>query len=285
MKLIKLNGAKTAEEVLETAGLMWPVEQWELMTATGKFIDSHKAIARGDNGNILGVVGKNYEPIQNHVAFAFADALLAETKGGTFENAGVFRGGRRIILQAKLGQNFDAIGNDRVDSYITFLNSHDGSSSLRVFLTPIRLVCQNQLVQSMREASINVTLRHTSSINERLNLAYRTIAGANSRFELFKSKAQYLAQKMVDKVMVNKFLEDLMGPTQESTRIKNQKNTIVRLFETGKGNTGVSAWHLYNAVVEWVDHERGKPETRAESALIGQGAAIKQKALERALAI
>ncbi|WP_425317852.1 DUF932 domain-containing protein [Pseudomonas nitroreducens] len=52
-------------------------------------------------------------------------------------------------------------------------------------------------------------------------------------------------------------------------------------LEAAKG----TAWGLLNAVTEYVDHERRarSNEYRTDSAWFGQGAAIKQKALDAAL--
>lgn len=48
-----------------------------------------------------------------------------------------------------------------------------------------------------------------------------------------------------------------------------------------------TAWGLLNAVTEYVDHERRarSNEYRMDSAWFGQGAVIKQKALDAALAL
>ncbi len=59
---------------------------------------------------------------------------------------------------------------------------------------------------------------------------------------------------------------------------------ILELFEGGRGqdnpaNQG-SLWAAYNAVTEWVDHERGRDVTRLEAAWYGEGRRIKQKGLE-----
>jgi hypothetical protein len=68
--------------------------------------------------------------------------------------------------------------------------------------------------------------------------------------------------------------------------IKENSYPFTGLFENGRGNFGTSAFELYNAAVEWVDHERGSdPEKRLDSAMFGGGAALKGKAFEAALAV
>jgi hypothetical protein len=50
-----LSGVKSAVEAMETANLLWPVEDQSLLTGAGKSVDTHKALVRGDTGAVLGV--------------------------------------------------------------------------------------------------------------------------------------------------------------------------------------------------------------------------------------
>jgi phage/plasmid-like protein (TIGR03299 family) len=282
--LIKLNGIKSAEEALERSGLAWSVEQAPLLTGNGLDITTHKALYRQDTNMVLGVVGKDYEIIQNTSAFAFFD-VIAERHGASYEFAGVIKEGRKLFLQAKLGSSFDAVPGDRVDCYVTMVTSHDGSSSLRAFLTPIRLFCQNQLIRAIKAATTNVMLKHTSQVNERLQDALRVFKVSTDGFAIFQEKAKYLARKLVDKQMVERFLKEVVEDTG-STRSKNQQEKVCELFEHGRGNTGKSAWHLYNAATEFVDHERtSDPEKSLDSAMFGSGAALKERAFSAALSL
>ena len=282
--LIKLNGVQSAEAALDKANLMWSVEQAPLVTGNGLDVTSHKALYRGDTGRILGVVGQDYEIIQNTTAFAFFD-VVAERYGARYEFAGIIKEGRKIFLQAKLGQSFDAEKGDRIDNYVTMVTSHDGSSSLRAFLSPIRLFCQNQLIRCIKAATTNVMLKHTSNVNDRLRDAMNVFHMSTKSFEVFEQKAKYLARKLVDKQMVERFLNECVEDTG-STRAKNQKEKVRELFEHGRGNTGKSAWHLYNGVTEWIDHDRtSDPEKSLDSAMFGSGASLKEKAFASALAL
>ena len=233
---------------------------------------------------VLGVVGKDYEIIQNTSAFAFFD-VVAERHGARYEYAGVIKEGRKIFLQAKLGKSFDAVPGDTVDCYVTMVTSHDGSSSLRAFLTPIRLFCQNQLIRAIKAATTNVMLKHTSQVNERLQDALRVFKVSTDGFAIFQEKAKYLARKLVDKQMVERFLRQIIEETG-STRAKNQKDNVLELFEHGRGNTGKTAWHLYNAATEYVDHQRtSDPEKSLDSSMFGSGALLKERAFSEALTL
>lgn len=80
--------------------------------------------------------------VQNEEAFAFTDALLGE--GVTYETAGSLQNGRRTWILAKLPARY-IISGDEVTPYLVFMNSHDGSGSIKAAMTPIRVVCQNIL--------------------------------------------------------------------------------------------------------------------------------------------
>lgn len=282
--LVKLNGIKSAEEALERSGLAWDVEQVPLVTGNGLDVSSHRAIIRSDIQKVIGVVGKDYAIIQNTSAFAFFD-VIAERHGASYEFAGVIKEGRKLFLQAKLGKSFDAVPGDKVDCYVTMVTSHDGSSSLRAFLTPIRLFCQNQLIRAIKNATTNVVLKHTSNVNERLQDALRVFKVSTDGFAIFQEKAKYLARKLVDKRMVEKFLKEIIEETG-STRSENQKTAIRNLFENGRGNTGKTAWHLYNAATEFVDHMRtNDPEKALESSMFGSGSLLKERAWNSAVSL
>jgi len=281
--LIKLNGIRSAEQALEKANLMWSVEQAPLVTGNGLEVNSHKALYRSDSKKVLGVVGQDYEIIQNTTAFAFFD-VVAERYGARYEYAGIIKEGRKIFLQAKLGKSFDVVRGDTVDCFVTLVTSHDGSSSLRAFLTPIRLFCQNQLIRAIKAATTNVMLKHTSNVNDRIRDAMNIFHMSTQAFEVFEEKARYLARKIVDKQMVERFLNEVIDGS--STRAKNQREWVRELFENGRGNSGKSAWHLYNGAVEFVQYARtSDPEKSLDSAMFGTGAALAQKAFEASLVL
>lgn len=165
------------------------------------------------------------------------------------------------------------------------ISPFDGSSSLRAFMTPIRLVCQNRLNNAIKHASTNIAIRHTATADVRIKDALQVFTMSSHAFRIFAQKSQYLAQKLVDKQMVERFLDDVIEDTG-STRCKNQREKIIELFESGTGNDGESAWHLYNAATEWVDHYRNADEEKAlDSSLFGSGANLKGKAFDKAISL
>ena len=142
--------APDSSAALELAGLDWTVTQKDIATADGgKVIPGFKANVRELDDKVLGIVTDRYKVVQNTEAFAFTDALLGE--GVRYETAGSLQGGRRIWLLAKLPQQY-IINGDEITPYLVFMNSHDGSGSIKVAMTPIRVVCSNTLNLALSKA-------------------------------------------------------------------------------------------------------------------------------------
>ena len=281
---IKLKDIFTAGEALKAAHLDWAAEPVGLVTTNGLDVPDHKAIVHSTSKKILGIVGTRYEVLQNTAALGICD-VFAQQYQATYETAGCLREGRKVFLQLKVGGADEVRKGDLISRYLTVLNSHDGSSSVRIFATPIRIICTNTLNMALRNIEYGVSVRHTESMDDRLREAFKAFNLTQAHFVKFKEMAQFLARKQCDRKMVETFLNDLM-PDTGSTRNDNQRKRVIELFEGGKGNGQGSAWDLMNGATEYADHFRtSDPEKRLESAMFGSGAQLKQRAFELAMAL
>jgi hypothetical protein len=89
----------TSAEAIEHAGLDYEVEKRKLFTPAGEIILDNEIIqnkievpnyfstVRTDNDAILGVVGKDYQIVQNRDAFSFFDSIVGGN-GILYETAG-----------------------------------------------------------------------------------------------------------------------------------------------------------------------------------------------------
>jgi len=267
------------DEVLEATNMMWIAEQHELITGSGINVPNHKAIVRADNKAVLGIVGQNYQPVQNTTAFAFLDTLVQKNKA-VYENVFEVDNGSRMIVQAKLDNDFDVRAGDTVASYITMMNSFDGSTPFKVFFTPIRLFCTNQLTRAWRSKADSITIKHTANVEAKADEAFKVLCAAQKYFEQFKVQSIIMAQKILDKKMVENFISSIFNEEEKrSTKTYNIIDEVLELSENGKGNNGNTVWDLYNGVTEYVDWYRGKDDDkRIASALLGSGNALKDKA-------
>lgn len=164
--------APASREALELAGLDWQVESRNIYSGTGAMIPGYRANVRSTDDAVLGVVSDCYRIVQNEEAFQFTDDLLGE--GVTYETAGSLQGGKKVWMLARLPRKY-LIAGDQVEPYLVIFNSHDGSSGVKVAMTPIRVVCQNTLNLALNTAKRSWTARHTENVLLRVQDARETL--------------------------------------------------------------------------------------------------------------
>ena len=111
----------------------------------------------------LAIVGLNYKPIQNEDAFAFGENIL-DIGGAHVETAGSLHGGRTTwVLFAT--EDITVPGtSDVLHTYLLVATTHDGTSSVTVKFTSIRVVCANTLGLALGQAAAPVyRVRHVGS--------------------------------------------------------------------------------------------------------------------------
>ena len=111
------------------------------LDGTWQEVAGRKAIMRGMDGQVFGIVTDAYEVIQNEEAGSFLEALVGEGLA-MFHTAGSLFGGRRVFVCCKLPDSLE-IGPDKVDKYLVAIWGHDGTMAFHVKWTPIRVVCWN----------------------------------------------------------------------------------------------------------------------------------------------
>ena len=171
---VKVDDALSTEQALIKSGLDWNVEQHPILTNGGIQIEGYRANVRDSDNKILGVVTDRYKVVQNQEAFAFIGELLG--KGVRFETAGALAEGKKIWLLAKLPSTYIIVG-EKLSPYLVFTNSH-GSGSIKVAMTPIRVVCQNTLNLALSTADRIWTTNHTGDISSKLEMAKDTFCRA-----------------------------------------------------------------------------------------------------------
>ena len=282
IKKIEIN-ANDPTLAMEQAGMTWIAQECPMLnTVNGKMVETHKAIIRNDTSAQIGVVGKNFGVIQMAEAFSVADVLCKE-RGINFIQAREWNGGSVVELHAQIkGLDFAVNGNDELGVRFNLRNGFDGTTSLEGDVSILRQVCKNGLVAFKSES--NIKIRHTKHAINRLDEAMRIWAGISKWYDMFKTNAEVLAQKQVDVAMVNSFLDKLF--TSDSKQSENKKDEVKHLFESGLGNTGKTAWDLYNGTTEFIDHHSKKnADERFEYANRGTGYDLKSRAFDIALAL
>ncbi len=294
----RLNEPATAREAIDAAGLNFLADLRDIQTTDGISIPQRKAVIRSDSDDILGVVGTSYVPVQNHQAFGFLDAVVADGSL-RYHTAGALGKGERVWMLAKLPDDIRVKNSDDfTEKYLLLSNSHDGSSSLRVHFTPIRVVCANTLAIAAKNGrGQGISIIHKGNLTAKVQQAQKVLGLAKQ----FYDDAEYQINRLASHYPSLRQLEEYFrlvfpdSPDGESSRTKNVRQEMLRLFEEGIGHDipeiRHTTWTALNAVTEFVDHRRstrGKTSTerasnRLESAWFGSGARLKERAWELAL--
>lgn len=296
----RLAAPATAKEAIVAAQLNYAVDLRPLMTEDGLPVAKRRAVVRRDTDTVLGTVGSGYTPIQNVDAFDFLDEVAGEGHV-RFHTAGALGQGERVWMLAKLPGNIRVHGTDDISKkFLLLSNSHDGSSSLRVLFTPIRVVCQNTLAFAHRQGrGQGISIVHRGDVRSRVEEARRLLGLADRTFDRYGEQINVLAKRQLTVSEVEDFFWGLYpdGADEKRGRSRAIRERLENLFENGLGQDlpGIrhTAWAAVNAVTEYVDHhrttrgrdDRTRVDRRLASAWFGSGAQVKLRAWEQALAL
>ena len=331
---IDVSDCKTSADVMEKASMNWDVDKCELVAEMPFGLNRDNSIAIGefaheghiyrrcpnayctfrtDNNIPLGVVKQKYEVVQNRDAFSFFDNAIGRGEA-IWDKAGCFEDGRKIVVTAKLPGNIEGPEGSPIDKYLVFANSHDGSCSVNIMFTPIRIVCTNMLNSALDNADSYIRIRHTSSAGRRLDFAEciisATIEQAISTEEIYKalgkvkmtetnvikylsetvlSEAEQIAVREFDPVNGLKKLLQRDYYCMESTGISMRKaNTFSKMYDyylNGIGQNEIlgTAWGAYNAVTGYYSNVvEMEPQKRMDSLTWGTANRTMNIALVRA---
>ena len=257
---VRVESALNSEDALVMSGLNWNVLQKPIMTTAGNPIPGYKANIRDTDNRVLGVVTDRYRVVQNSEAFAFTDALLGE--GVRYETAGSLQDGKRIWILAKLPDKY-IIEGDQIDPYLVFSSSHDGSGSIKVAMTPIRVVCQNTLNLAMSTAKRSWSTIHIGDLAAKMDEAHNTLLLAEKYMGRLGMEFSRLSKIKLSDQKVLEYI-DLLLPMDEQPTDIHRKN-ITRIREDMKAryfdapdlkHVGKNAYRFVNAVSDFATHAK-----------------------------
>ena len=294
----RLDEPATAAEAITAAGLDYRVDLKSLMTADGDLVPARKAVVRGDTGQVLGVVGNSYQPLQNHQCFGFLDAVVADGRL-RYHTAGALGQGERVWMLAKVpGEIRVKQSDDITEKFLLLSNSHDGSSALRVYFTPIRVVCANTLgMAERRSGGQGVSVAHKGDLTAKVAAAQDILGFANRFYDDLAGRIDRLASFYPSWRQIDDYFKEIYPDRDEgqNRRTENIRTSLMGLFEQGRGQdipqVRHTAWAAFNAITEYVDHHRSsrgadaaqRADRRLQSAWFGSGARIKARAWTRAV--
>lgn len=332
-----VKGVQTSREVMQKAELDFTVQKCEVVAKMPFSINGNNTINEEDgafqrNGNIyreidnayatyrtdlnvpLGMVKSKYEVIQNVDAFNFFDEAIGKDKA-EWQYAGYYGIGHKVFVTAKIPVT-TKVGGDPINNYLVFSNSHDGSSSIDILFTPIRVFCLNCLNAAFNNNESHIRIRHTKTAKDRLDEGARILhiacEYANNAQDIYNAiynikmndeqVFKYIASVILTEDEMNSLKDydqrsvykrlyyvdySLLENTKISTRKANQYKAMCDYYFEGVAQDNIlgTGWGAYNAITGYYSNVANlEGEKRMDSLLYGNASKVMSRALNNVMA-
>lgn len=289
-----VGDAISVDDMVVKAGLTWPVDIAPVeyhATIEGKRSwhknpDKH-VLYRGDTGAALDIVGNRYQPVQNFEVLEFFRSYV-EAGEAVLETAGSLDGGKYVWGLARLDMDFSLPGKDKVLAYVLLMNPHQYGKGMILKKTDVRVVCWNTATQALKDGNPDIRLWHNRPFDLRAREeAQRRLGIARDQFKAAEKEARVLASTGVSDESAVRLINRVFGggDSLDPEEMTARPRRVYDLFK-GEGlgsrmsSANGTAWGVFNAVTQYVDHEmgRGSKEARLLVSWLGRGEKYKRDA-------
>jgi hypothetical protein len=265
------------EGMLIGAGLNWTVRSEGLITTTGIDVPKRIALVREDTNTVLGIHANGYETYQNHELLELLHRI-GNQSGLIVHSGGLFKGGERVWFQLK--SNDLVLPNDRIEGFISGLNSFNGSTSLAVGNSKKTVSCQNTWWSVYNE--VETRLRHSGTMRPKLDqILFKIDVLLKEEKEQF-AEIQRLGNVRMDenvKEMVIRRLFEIDVEEKLDTLSTRKKNSIIKFNENltwELAQKGDNLWGLFSGVTRYTTHLM-KTGDNSEAKMFGRTGTIERK--------
>lgn len=249
-----IREANSVKEALQISGLDYEVVKAPIYLSNGHRIKDQFATKKKGTDEVFGIVGKDYTIVQNEEAFSFVDGIISE--GLTFVKAGETSYMNYIITF--LPEQY--ILDDKFKPYIIFQNSHAGATTLKAAICPLRIVCQNQFTMAFRNSENKISLRHSSSIHEKMDEAQHILQFNAEYMNSFNKMATKMAATKIGEekaleIIDKYFLVDDNASTRKVNSNEEKKVILLNAYNAEDNqNFRGTQWGLINAFSDYITH-------------------------------
>lgn len=264
------------EDMLTLANLNWEATL-EPVTVGSKVVPSRWGVTRNTDGDVLGIVGNRWRPIQPRQSAEWAQGVVDVydqgvdlTDFGTetsehvrFETGGMLRPrlnstlGARLFFTLQLPRHIvlDPQGAaDRVATYLLVSNGFDGFSGFTAAVTNVRVVCANTEAAALAGTRRKFTVQHSESAAGRMQEAREALGISFTYGQKFQAQAEALIEQTYTDVQFDQLVKGLF-PKMKADALGQRQEALRYLFNESPTNEAIrgTKWAAYNAVTEWAD--------------------------------
>lgn len=276
-----ITNADAVNTLLDKFGLNWTVSKQPLFLPNGNETD-YFGVQRDDTGTIFTTCKDEYTIFQN-TELAEMLIRISEKTGYEIHKGGMFDKGGKVYVQIKSPNIITGLGENRdtVKGYLTGINTHDGSGSLRWGTVNITISCKNSFMYATKQ--LKNRLRHTNTIHDRVETAIRELHAVETVEKSLFDKFIKLAEIPLTKEIEAKIVKDITGvdvskkdtdaAKEYSTQAINKSKLLKKSIEQEINQKGSTLWGLLSGVTHFTTHVAGTknstPEDRQQSTYIG----------------
>jgi len=271
--------------ILDKFGLRWSVSKQPLMLPDGSETP-YMAVVRDDNNAVFTTCKEGYTPYQNS---ELAELLvrISDKTGYEIHSGGMFNGGGKVYIQLNTGNEIKGLGNNRttVKGFVTGINGHDGTTSLKWGSVNFTICCQNTFAAA--RGSLQNTARHTSAIHDRVETSIREIVSVTKVEQSIFDTFIKLSQIPVTKDNIKAVVKSVTGVDVDTPRSKaeeiysaysvNRSGELLQSISSELLVKGETLWGLFSGVTHYTSHVVPVPKrenARLESKYVGNGSNI-----------
>ena len=269
MEIVENN---RVNQFLDRTELNWKVRTEGLQTSSGIIIPDKIGIVREDDNTILGIHSNGYVPYQNEQMMELLFKVSNQT-GLDVHRGGMFGGGRKVFVQLK--SNDLTLGTDRIEGYVTGINSFDGSTSLSFGPSSKTISCQNTFFGVYKD--LNSKVRHTKNMELKIDDICRQIEGVVQEEKNVFGSIVKMSETRFDDVIKDRVIKSLFN-IDKNVDIKDvdslsniTQNKLSKFYVDLNGELqekGDNIWGLFSGVTKYTTHSMGKGDN-SENKMFG----------------
>ena len=242
--------------------LDWSVRTETIQTESGIQIPNKMSIIRNDTNDFLSICSDDYYPYQNEELINLLQKVSGLT-GLDIVKCGFFGKGEKVFIQMK-SDNLK-LGTDRIEGYMTGINSFDGSTSLSFGPSNITISCQNTFYSSYKQLENKV--RHTKNMVVRVDEICRNVESVLDEEKIIFDNIIQLSETRFDDIIKDDVVRKLFNIKKEidlkddesiSTVTRNKMSKFYVDLHGELQEKGDNLWGLFSGVTKYTTHSMYK---------------------------